>query len=154
MGRKRKKISPPGKTLVKEKVIFVKPHKKKSPSIYRNITESFKKFISSPKLVYFTVMSFILIVVIAFLSFSLYKTYQEKEALIIKRQNIIVKILYWKNIIAEHKDYRDGYFQIAVLDYRLGNIEESNMYLQKALALDPNFKEGRKLEKILGNNNY
>lgn len=95
-------------------------------------------------------LSFIMLYLIGISSFDLYTTYQEKLKLDLERQKIISKIQYWQGIVSKYKDYRDAYFQLAILEYRLRDFDKSKHYLDKALALDPNFEKGRELEKILG----
>lgn len=63
-----------------------------------------------------------------------------------ERQKVIDEIAYWKEIVTQYPDYRDAYYTVAVLEYKLGNLTESNNYLQKALQIDPNFEKGRLLE--------
>jgi len=82
-------------------------------------------------------------------TYFLYDSYKKKQEIDKKRQEIVSSILYWERAVDKYKDYRDGYFQLAVLQYRLRNFEKSKYYLDKALALDPNFAQGRKLEEIL-----
>jgi len=52
-------------------------------------------------------------------------------------------IHFWEKIVAEKTDYRDGYLQLAILNYK---IQE---YLKKALIVDPNFEPALELEKII-----
>ena len=81
--------------------------------------------------------------------YSLYDSYKKKQEIDKTRQEIVSSILYWERVIDRYKDYRDGYFQLAVLEYRLTNFERSRDYLDKALTIDPNFEKGRMLEQIL-----
>ena len=57
--------------------------------------------------------------------------------------------MYWQGIVSKYKDYRDGYFQLAVLEYQLGNIQKAKLHLDEVLKLDPNFEKGRELGKVL-----
>lgn len=54
-------------------------------------------------------------------------------------------ITLWEKITQEKPDYRDGYFQIAVLYYKLGENEKVREYVEKTLLLDPNFEPAGKL---------
>ena len=69
-------------------------------------------------------------------------------------QGIVLQINYWQKVVDKYKDYRDGYFQLAILEYRLGQKEKSRMYLKEVFRLDPNFEKGRELEKILNSKPY
>jgi len=46
----------------------------------------------------------------------------------------------WKQLIGEKPEYRDGYIMLAWYARELGKTEEADGYIQKALALDPNYK--------------
>lgn len=92
---------------------------------------------------------FILFLALVLVSFDLYKNYQKNEELLAKREEITQKIKYLENVVLKYKDYRDGYYQLAILEYNLGNFDKAKFYLQKTLELDPNFEKGRELEKLL-----
>ena len=55
----------------------------------------------------------------------------------------------WEKIVEEKPNYRDGYLQLAILNYKIYKIEEAKGYLNKALAIDPNFEPARELKKII-----
>jgi len=46
--------------------------------------------------------------------------------------------LYWKQIINQKPEFRDGLIQSAILAYKLNHVEEARVYAHKALLLDPN----------------
>lgn len=46
---------------------------------------------------------------------------------------------YWKSVIRDHPDYRDGYIQAAMRAYELGLFSEAHGYIEKAKSIDPNF---------------
>ena len=46
---------------------------------------------------------------------------------------------FWKKIVEERPDYRDGYIILALLSYKRKSPSEALMYKNKALALDPNY---------------
>lgn len=118
----------------------------KFPRIYRFITESvFTRW----KLISIGLLSFILLVAITVVSFDLYKNLSEKQKVEQERQKLIAKVNFWESIASQYKDYRDAYFQLAVLEYQLKNFDQSKSHLQKALGIDPNFEAARKLEKLL-----
>jgi len=54
----------------------------------------------------------------------------------------------WQTIVSRHPDYRDGYFQLAVLAYQLNKFSESKKYLQKVRSLDPNYSGLTSLEVL------
>lgn len=96
-----------------------------------------------------TFVSFVFVIVIVVVGLNLYKVISQKQKIDRERQGIISKIQYWQDITNKYKDYRDGYFQLSILEYRLGNFKGSKFYLQKTLDIDPNFEKGRELEQIL-----
>ncbi len=46
---------------------------------------------------------------------------------------------FWKSVIAQKPDYRDGYIMTAMNAYNLGKREEAKTLLQHAYAMDPNY---------------
>ncbi|MCL5970930.1 MAG: tetratricopeptide repeat protein [Patescibacteria group bacterium] len=54
--------------------------------------------------------------------------------------------------MSRYKDYRDGYFRLAILEYQLNDNAKAQEYLDKVMKLDPNFEEGRKFEQFLNRN--
>lgn len=59
------------------------------------------------------------------------------------------EISFWEKVVKEKPDYRDAYFQLAVLNYQLNHIKKAKEFLLKTLEIDPNFESAKKLEKIL-----
>jgi tetratricopeptide (TPR) repeat protein len=56
----------------------------------------------------------------------------------------------WEQIVNQKPNYRDGWLQLAYLNYKIYEDEKAKEYLTKALDLDPNFVPVRELEKIIG----
>ncbi len=113
------------------------------PKIYRFITESWKLIVTS-------FVSGLLLIAIALQSVSLYQNLQEEKKLSSDRQKTVAELAFWKQTVGKYKNYRDAYFKIATLEYRLGDVDEAKIYLKKILDLDPNFGKAREMEKILG----
>jgi tetratricopeptide (TPR) repeat protein len=100
------------------------------------------------------ILTLILVVVglicgIAFFSLRTYQYYQTAQRIINQRQQIQSKINFWQSIAEKYEGYKDAYFQMAVLDYSLGNLQKAKMENKKALSLDPNFVDAQKLEVLL-----
>jgi len=55
----------------------------------------------------------------------------------------------WEKIVQEKPNYRDGYLQLAILNYKIYENEKAEEYLNKALAIDPNFEPAKELKKII-----
>lgn len=138
-----------------------------SPNIYRIITESkiFKKLkklefrlilqSKHKKLIYYSglIVSIILIVFlicgISVLSFKFYENIRLVTRISSERQALQEKINFWQSIANKYEGYKDAYFQTAFLEYKLGNFKKALEYNKKALLLDPNFEDSKKLEVLL-----
>lgn len=79
----------------------------------------------------------------------LYNTFKAKQLIESERVKIQEKVAFWEDVALKYTDYRDAYFQLAILEYRLGNTVKAQKYLEKTLEIDPNFEEGREFEKLL-----
>lgn len=140
------------------------------PNIYRIITENvtLQKLVKlefrllnqskyKKEITYF--LSLIVFVVVILLSVGIsvlaIKLYQEinlYSKTISQRQAMQKKINFWLSFTQKYEGYKDAYFQIALLEYRLGNFEKSRYHNKKALLLDPGFEDAKNLEVLLENN--
>ena len=130
----------------------------KLPKIYRFITDSltislFKtksfRLARAIKIATLTFLGAVMLFILGISAYDLYINYQNKKKIDLERQEIISKIEKWQGVVNKYKDYRDGYFQLAILEYRLRDFAKSKLYLGKVLSIDPNFEKGRELEKVL-----
>ena len=135
------------------------------PKIYRLITENsfYLKLVklwnrlpnqSKRILSYVIVFNFIVIttifVVISILlaknlsdnAFSLNKTY-------LQRRDLQSQINFWKSVLDKYPGYKDAYFKIAVLYYELNDFDNARLNNNKAILLDPNYEDARKLEALI-----
>lgn len=64
-------------------------------------------------------------------------------------EKIEAQIGYWHKILEKAPGYRDGYFQIAVLNYQIYKDREALEAVNKALEVDPNFEPAKKLKRLL-----
>jgi tetratricopeptide (TPR) repeat protein len=129
------------------------------PNIYRIITErlSFKlawqpKLNKNTFLVLASISLLISLVLVAGIVVFTVKTYQNlDQAIQINNQRQILqgKINFWQSIIDKYDGYKDAYFQKALLEYNLGQIQKAKEDNLKALLLDPNFEDAKKLEIVL-----
>ncbi len=78
---------------------------------------------------------------------SLQELWQEKN--MADPQDIKKLITSWEKIIAVKPDYRDGYLQLAFLNYKIYQTEKALFYLNKALEIDSNFEVSLKLKEII-----
>ncbi len=130
--------------------------KKHVASQFPNISLIFpEKKISYYLSVFFVFLSVILLTfLIVFYGIRVYKYYSEVQIINSQRQEISDKINFWKSVANKYEGYKDAYFRIAILEYSLGNFEKAKQYNKKALLLDPNFEDAKKLEELLNKNNY
>lgn len=64
-----------------------------------------------------------------------------------QRQLIQAKRDTWEDIAQKYPTYRDAYFQVALLSYQLGDSNTQLEYLQKTLAIDPNFAPAKNMSQ-------
>ena len=108
----------------------------KSPRIYRKIPEF---------LIYFISGSIIMAIVI--LGFSLNSHITELEHLRSTKEQVEREYSYWQMIVKKYDSYRDGYFRLATIAYRLGKISEAKEYTTKALLIDPLFQPAQTFQE-------
>ena len=131
---------------MKFKNIKKEAKKDKSPSNSRTIPATFL-VIYRLSLKIFIVFIFILVSVTVGLD--LQANIQAKHAIDLEREKLTKDIIFWEDFIAKHQDYRDAYFHASILEYKLGNASAAKNYVEKGLSLDPNSKNGRKIEELL-----
>lgn len=102
------------------------------------------------KIILTSVVSIFLLGLIFLQGVSIWYTMQQKELLAQQRLQMENEVKYWEGIANKYQGYRDVYYRIAALQYKLGNVSESQKYVKKALELDPNFPEGHVLGAHIG----
>lgn len=128
--------------------------KKFSPHISRIIPAgnfakaSLPKWFSFRFLILLIFLSILLLQASQFTSY-LYDRYLAQTQKQGEIQEIEAKITHWQEVVKEKPDYRDAYFELALLSYRLKRITEAKMYLEKVLELDPNYGPAKDFERIL-----
>jgi tetratricopeptide (TPR) repeat protein len=122
------------------------------PKNLRAITEySFSKSQSfTIKVIITSAVSVLLLGLIFLQAVAIWNNYKQQELLVQQRLELQNEVKYWEAIANKYQGYRDVYYRIAALQYKLGNINESQKYVKKALELDPNFPEGHVLGVHLG----
>lgn len=55
----------------------------------------------------------------------------------------------WEKITTDKPDYRDGWLQLAFLNYKIYEDTKAKECLAKALELDPNYSPSKKLKEII-----
>lgn len=132
----------------------------KFPNISRLINEElkfilFKKKILKNLTAYVNIITFVTVFFIVILftistivGFNIYNNLKIRRQILGEKQKVLSDIVYWENVITKYSNYRDGYFNLALLYYRLKDFQKSKENLDEVFRLDPNFKEGRELEKL------
>lgn len=135
-----------------------KPNKfiQEFPKIFRIIPENklIEKILKSKQLFYLTlgfILTFILVLImgIGLMSINLYRNTDSFSQIISQRSQMQNQINFWQSIADKYQGYKDAYFQIAILEYKLGDLEKARQTNTKALLLDPNFDDAKKLEVLL-----
>lgn len=122
------------------------------PSNIRSITETSLTPSQSQNLKVGLVSTFslFLIALIFLQGVTLWYNVKQQEVYMQERAHIEKEVAYWQQVAYKYKGYRDVYYRIATLQFKLGNVSASQEYLKKALELDPNFPEGRVLGTKVG----
>lgn len=139
------------------------------PNIYRFITEQKAlkqlskvelRLLSQSKykkeIIYFLSFIIVFMTILLFLAVSVLtiKLYQEiniYSGIMSQRQEMQEKINFWQSFVQKYDGYKDAYFQIALLEYSLGNFEKARQYNKQALLLDPGFEDAKNLGALLEN---
>ena len=93
----------------------------------------------------------VLIIGIGIFSFKSFEYLNQTHQVSLERQEMQERINFWQSIANKYEGYKDAYFQMAILDYQLGNFQKAKTENKKALTLDPNFEDAKKLELLLEN---
>lgn len=62
---------------------------------------------------------------------------------------LVSQIAYWKNIVGLHNGYRDAWYQLAMLEYRMGSGQAAYDHAKEALRIDPEFADAKQLMEEL-----
>ena len=135
--------------------------KRQFPNIYRFITERMSFRLSwRPKLgkITFLVLASISILISLVLATGIiisaviiYQNLNQTVQINNQRQDLQSKANFWQSISDKYDGFKDAYFQKALLEYKLGQIDKAKEDNLKALLLDPNFEDAKKLETVLDN---
>jgi tetratricopeptide (TPR) repeat protein len=120
--------------------------------------KSAKKIVQSPVVEYFQYFALAFITIISFgLVFSNITKVSGKNVVLGATDEYLIPDIkdlekereYWVKIIEGNHTYRDGYIELADIDYRLGDLETARKWLEKAKELDPNSDFIPGLERLL-----
>lgn len=141
--------------MVKKKKVEInlnpkKPHAGKFPRISRTIPESVLAFVRDEKYVLLASLSGVFFFcLMLYMIVQLSGSLQIQKRVEVERARVVSDRVFWEAVTKERPEYRDGYFMLALLEYRMGRKQEAKKNVSKALEIDPNFREGRELEEML-----
>lgn len=129
---------------------------KKSPRIYRFFTEGPKKFFRKQskvikKLKFQGSIFFLgfLVTTLLLLAVDVLFVFQKQKEIDFQKAKLNSEIRLWENIVQKYPS-KDTYFRLAQLEYRVGEVDKSKYYTDKALYMDPNFIQAQEFKKTLG----
>lgn len=64
---------------------------------------------------------------------------------------VVAEFDYWEDVVKRHPNFPDAYYNAALYAGMLNQKERSAALLDRALTLDPDFKEAMELEQQLTN---
>lgn len=144
-----KKMLPPSATVYTPQV---KRGLSEFPSISRFIPEAFltslRKTVTTPTF-FMHLISFVVCLAIVYQGSVLVKTWKKFSSLQTQEARLYQEVSYWQDVTTKFANYRDGYFSLAVLYYRLGNDAKAKENLEKVLSIDPRFEQGIAFAKML-----
>jgi len=139
-------------------VIKATDGKQKSPNIPRNIPDttssswvSLATIRTHAEVILVSFISGVLLMGIGVVGVELQKNQDE-----LKRRDVLHEALashqeYWKEVVEKYPDYKDGYFQLAIVSYQLGDTDRAKGAIGKVLEIDPNDATGQEFaRKIRG----
>ncbi len=124
----------------KEKVVFQR--KREFPSISRFIPEFTFRFKRNDSLPGNSIRLIFAIVIVAIVTEGIHLFIDLRNVKVTADDSITFakQAAYWQMTEKKYPNYRDGYFQLALLAYRVGDNQKANEYLQQVETLDPNFE--------------
>ena len=124
------------------------------PSFFRFITEySFSSQQSQNiKIFLSSFLSLFLLGLIFLQAVVFWHQLQQQQYVVAQKSQLQKEIKYWQQVADKYQGYRDVYYRIASLQYKLGNVDAAQSYVKKALELDPNFPAGHVLGAKVGLN--
>lgn len=128
----------------------------KSPKIKRAITETTSgeellqaHILSNSRSYFYLGICLLLAAGIIVLSYTIFRSDQHLLMVKKERQTLQTDLTRWQSQEQQHASYRDGYVYMAVLAYRLGSTQQEILFLNRALAIDPNYEPALRLRGLL-----
>jgi len=122
----------------------------KFPRISRLIPEAVLTFVRDEKYVLLASLSGVFFFcLMLYMIVQLSASLQVQKRGEVERARVVSDRAFWEAVTKERPEYRDGYFMLALLEYRMGRKKEASQNVSKALKIDPNFVQGVEFKKIL-----
>lgn len=132
---------------LRARVIAIPLPAQKLPSISLTIPESFDRFgilsFLTGRMFLFNFMVGFLLMAMVIVGQDIQRNNTRLEIAKQQRQAVAKQINEWQMVIGQYPGYRDGYYQLAVLENQLGNKQLAYGYAIKALQVDPDFVAGK-----------
>lgn len=110
------------------------------------IVEVFTKFFKNNfEILIISFISGIILMLIVLTSFNIYIEKKQIESILKEKEKLIQAQNYWKSVSSRYPDYKDAYLQHALVSYKLGESENVKLSLEKALRIDPEYREAIEL---------
>lgn len=136
---------------IKPQLVSKTKTKQELPTISQSITELPEKIITGG----FTwKKGFFLMIALVVLGFTIWQGILLLQKAIVltkiisQRQSLMRDQRLWESIVKNYPSYRDAYFQLAVISYRLKDEEKESVYLNKTLQLDANYVPAQNLKRL------
>lgn len=124
------------------------------PNIYRIITErtDIKKILLVLKQIFLSALIVgLLIFILVFLYIS-YTNFEKLSKISAEKLDLEAKVKVWEDITKKYPGHKEAYFQTGLIYYRLKNYESAKIYVDKAIFVDPDYEDAKKLKKLIGEN--
>ncbi len=124
------------------------------PNIYRIITEGtdIKRILLVLKQIFLNALIVgLFIFVLAFLYIS-YVNFEKLSRISAEKLDLEGKVKVWEDITKKYPGHKEAYFQAGLIHYRLKNYEKANSYVDRAIFVDPDYEDAKKLKKLIGEN--
>ena len=118
----------------------------------KNKFPNISRFITDKENASYILLSVLILIAIVFITVDLGINLGKLREKNNQTQAVEQEITFWQKQTDKHDNFRDAYFRLALLEYRIGDFNKSKDYTEKALSIDPNFKQGIDFEKILSGN--
>ncbi len=139
-------------TKMRDRVIAVPMPGSKFPNIPLTIPEVLlpvSKFVTSRMFLFNFMVGFLLMAMVI-VGKDIQLNSARLSAVEEQRQHAFGEIASWENVVHEYPGYRDGYYQLALLQNQVGDRQAAYELISKALQIDPDFTVGKQfIQKLV-----